>query len=152
MPSQHVLKSVVHNFIETYISRNTDYEGYWLFGFLVAPGSRYELDLLTRSEAGVATADPLEYAQILATERLHDLLEKARFGTGELLAASAVIEVSSKTAEISVNGYNCAGHRMCVAISVVSTLGRHFRAARAFLVAPHEPRRELRSARASAAD
>ena len=35
MATADVIKSVLRNFLETFASRYTDYDGYWLFGFLV---------------------------------------------------------------------------------------------------------------------
>ena len=35
MPTRRVIKSVLHNFLGTYTSRYSDYNGYWLFGFMV---------------------------------------------------------------------------------------------------------------------
>ena len=38
MPTRNALKGVLAGFLGTYTSRNSDYRGYWLLGFLVAGG------------------------------------------------------------------------------------------------------------------
>ena len=37
MPSRKVLKSVIQGFLGTYVSRNSDFDGYLLFGFRHRP-------------------------------------------------------------------------------------------------------------------
>lgn len=48
MARRRVIKSVLHNFLGTYISRYSDFRGYWLFGFLVSNRFDFEseFDLL----------------------------------------------------------------------------------------------------------
>lgn len=44
--SRRIIKSVLHNFLGTYTSRNSDFHGYWLFGFLVEDINQINVDLL----------------------------------------------------------------------------------------------------------
>jgi hypothetical protein len=50
MPSSRTLRAVLHNTLGTYLSRYSDYDGYWLFGFLVPRLIELKFDLLRRSQ------------------------------------------------------------------------------------------------------
>ena len=43
---RRIIKGVLHNFIGTYTSRYSDYDGYWLFGMVVRDVAELRIDLL----------------------------------------------------------------------------------------------------------
>ena len=47
MTTRKAIKSVLDNFLGTYISRYSDYDGYWLFGFLVKESPHLKINLLS---------------------------------------------------------------------------------------------------------
>ena len=49
MASRSVIKSVLWNFLGTYMSRYSDYDGYWLFGFLIEDMGELEINILGQS-------------------------------------------------------------------------------------------------------
>ena len=49
MASRRVIKGVLGNFLGTYVSRYSDYDGYWLFGFLVGDLGELRINLLGQS-------------------------------------------------------------------------------------------------------
>jgi hypothetical protein len=75
MAKRKVVKSVLRNFLGTYMSRYSDYRGYWLFGFLVSDLLESEFDLLDRGAGDSET--PLAIAERLAATRFEDELRKA---------------------------------------------------------------------------
>ena len=70
MPTRRVLKAVLHNFLGAYVSRNSNYSGYWLFGFLISDLDRAEFDLLA-AEAN-ASGTPISTARELAASTFAD--------------------------------------------------------------------------------
>src|SRR4051794_17775759 len=46
MATRKVIRGVLSNFLSTYVSRYSDYDGYWLFGFLVSDLGELRIDLL----------------------------------------------------------------------------------------------------------
>jgi hypothetical protein len=46
MKPRRIIKGVLHNFLGTYTSRYSDYDGYWLFGMLVRDVEELSIDLL----------------------------------------------------------------------------------------------------------
>ena len=67
--NRRVIKGVLDNFLGTYTSRYTDYEGYWLFGLLVADLGEVEFDLLA---AGGSPDSPLGVAELAASLKFAD--------------------------------------------------------------------------------
>jgi hypothetical protein len=49
MATSRVIHAVVANFLGTFLSRYSDHEGYWLFGFLVSDLQTIRIDLLNPS-------------------------------------------------------------------------------------------------------
>ena len=50
MVSERAMKSVLHNFLETYTSRYSDYDGFWVFGFIVETMLPANIDLMASSD------------------------------------------------------------------------------------------------------
>ena len=46
MAKRRAIRGVLGNFLGTFTSRYSDYDGYWLFGFLVADLKDLRIDLL----------------------------------------------------------------------------------------------------------
>ena len=46
MTSRRVIPGVLHNFLGTFTSRYSDFNGYWIFGFLVEKMDSVRIDLL----------------------------------------------------------------------------------------------------------
>ena len=49
MRGDKALKGALHGFLDTYVSRYSTHDGYWLFGFLVPELTKARVDLLTPS-------------------------------------------------------------------------------------------------------
>jgi hypothetical protein len=140
------MKAVLDNFLGTFVSRNSDYRGYWLFGFLVAEAESFTVDLLAVQSP--APSASLSAASDLAVQMFEDQLAKNRFDRSLLRTASLFVERLPLTVEGQVNGHGVAGYQVHVSASAVTEQGRRYQSERAFFVAPHDPRVEWRSTRA----
>src|SRR5215207_6536460 len=85
MPSSRAINSVVHNFLGTFMSRYSDFHGYWLFGFVVECLPEACVDLL---QAPVADpSDPIAVFRATARSKFQEQLFKAGFRSDRLSSA-----------------------------------------------------------------
>src|SRR5437667_11840282 len=76
MTSRRTIKGVLHNFLGTYTSRYSDFDGYWLFGFLVDGIDHAKCDLIETSGENIE-ATPIAAAKRLAATKFAEQIEKA---------------------------------------------------------------------------
>jgi hypothetical protein len=57
IPRRRNLKGVLAGFLGTYTSRYSDYQGFWLFGFIVGLPNPLEIDLLGVQENALSPED-----------------------------------------------------------------------------------------------
>jgi hypothetical protein len=146
MATRKAIKGVLDNFLGTFTSRYSDYQGYWLFGFLVTEAEPLSFDLLSppaRLEAG-----PIASAADLAVRKFHDQLTKHGLDRSHVRAASVVIDWLPLTVDGQVNGHRAVGYQVRVSASATTDQGRQYQSERSFFVAPHNPRTEWRSTKA----
>lgn len=145
MATQRVIKSVLSNFLGTYTSRYSDFNGYWLFGFLVSDLTELQIDLLlpTISDA----FSPLEVAVRLAAAKFEQQVQKAGLTRSQVHEASLTIQKSFTAVDGSVNGHPCAGYNVTFAAAAVMVGGRRYEYQKIVFVAPHNADAEYRSAR-----
>jgi hypothetical protein len=143
MARRKVIKSVLHNFLGTYMSRYTDYRGYWLFGFLVSEQFQSEFDLLDRRTEDMVA--PLAAAKQLAAMRFEDQARKAGLDVSQVREAWLRISSSPDTARASVNGHPGPVFNLSFRVWAVMDNQRRYEFERAEFVAPHDPRVERRA-------
>ena len=90
MARRKVIKSVLRNFLGTYVSRYSDYHGYWLFGFLVIDLGELEIDLL--NEGGGDPDSPVARSRQLAVIKFAEQLQKA--GLARSLVRNARLKIT----------------------------------------------------------
>lgn len=142
MSARNVLRSVLWNFLGTYMSRYSDYDGYWLFGFLVDDLDSFECDLLA---SHVNTLMPLDTAAHLATVKFADQMQKAgveksRLRTARLILTRLPGMTRSHVTEHERNGYNVRFR-----VDAETSDGKQFAKERIVFVAPHDPSIEHQS-------
>lgn len=144
--SRKAVKGVLHNFLETYTSRYSDYDGYWLFGLLVADLKQFSVDLLeTDSETFVSA--PLTAARRLAAAKFKEQMEKAGLRPSCLLEARLTVTRAAGSRTGPVNGQRSNGFDLNFAARAIFPDGRMYECEKSVFVAPHDPGVELRSAR-----
>ena len=143
---RRTIKGALPNFLGTYTSRYSDYDGYWIFGILLGSLGELQIDLL-----GPVQGDPqgpaIAAAIQLARQRFREQIEKAGSSISCTRDASLKIMRLPQPETGAVNGRICAGHRVRFVARVVSDLGKTYESEKCVFVAPHDPKVELRSAR-----
>jgi hypothetical protein len=146
MTRRRAIKAVLHNFLGTYTSRYSDYEGYWLFGMLVADLGEVQIDLL-RPGGDVGLAAPVAAAVQLATQRFREQMAKAGIPVSRASEARLNITRLPDPRSGAVNGRICVGHDVRFLVQVVSDHGKTYESETCVFVAPHDSRVEQRSTR-----
>jgi hypothetical protein len=148
MVCRRKLASVLHNFLGTYTSRYSDFDGYWLFGMLVAQTESLDFDLL-HAEDNSAETPLVANAKRLAAERFADQVGKAGLPISCLCKARLHIARLPDAIRGEVNGHVCVGHDVQFVATVVSDVGKTYERATSVFVAPHNRFVESRSTRAT---
>ena len=148
MTSRRVIKGVLHNFLGTFTSRYSDFDGYWVFGLLVQGMDTESIDLLAVS-AESTDATPSAFARRLAAQKFAEQIAKAGLPGSWFREARLDITKLPVSRFGVVNGRSCSGHDVRFLAHAVTDLGRIYDATLSIFVAPHDPKVELRSARAA---
>jgi hypothetical protein len=124
-------------------SQYTDYEGFWLFGLLVADLGEVEFDLLA---AGGGPDSPLEVAELAASLKFADQARKAGLAASQVRRAWLRVEripaVFSQYCYFA--GRDRTGYSVAFRAGAVTDDGRGYERKRIVFVAPHHPVCELR--------
>jgi hypothetical protein len=146
MKRRQGVKSVLHNFLGTFTSRYSDFNGYWLFGFLVDDLEHLRVDLIRPcQESNDPTA--LGVAERLAVQKFAEQVGKARIAISCVRQAHLDMTTFRDTRPVAVNGHVSLAYRMTFVVRVVTNVGKVYETGATLFVAPHNPRTELRSAR-----
>jgi hypothetical protein len=137
------INSVLHNFLGTYTSRYSDYEGFWLFGFLVDSLDVLEIDLL-HIEGKTLEFTPLSFAIKLAVAKFSEQIVKSGISVSDIYEANLNIIKSPVIMRGPVNGHICTGNDLCFTVKATSRLGKKYERATSIFVAPHSPLLEIR--------
>lgn len=152
MRNPGILYSVLWNFLGTFMSRHTEFNGYWLFGFIVADATPLEVDLFQPARTGNTPAD---VAASLASRRFREQLDKAHFDRRRIHQARLGMvrspEVRSefiRSAAVPYAGEGCKreGYDVSFQVSAMLNAGEWVSAVRSTFVAPHDPALERQSA------
>jgi hypothetical protein len=146
MTRRRAINGVLHNFLGTYTSRYSDYDGYWLFGMLVGDAGDLKIDLSSRS-MGKTDSAPLAAAVQLAAQKFREQMEKTGLSISCVREAQLDITKLPDSGRGAVNGRVCVGHNVRFVARVVSDYGKKYEHAMSVFVAPHDPAVERRSTR-----
>ena len=143
--TRNALNGVLAGFLTSFASRNSDYRGYWLFGFLVAGKQPLLLDLRLEGDAG---ASPEGFAATLATATFADQLHKSCLPPSTVREASLAVEWSpDELVERLAGGHLRRGFDVTFRATAIADTGRRFQRELVVFVAPHDPRMEYQSTR-----
>ena len=145
--TEKVLKSVLRGFLGTFTSRNSDYDGYWLFGMILDELDGMEIDLL-HPPAGVSPVKEKGEAMRLACREFVEQVEKHGLRISDIKEARLKFETLPGAKEGLVNGKPSTGREVRFNVTAASQRGKRFEAAAVVFVAPHDSDKERRSARA----
>jgi hypothetical protein len=144
MAGTKALKGVINGFIGTFVSRHSDYDGYWLFGFLVPRLTTLRVDLLNPPSH---SDQHCQRVIDLATLKLREQLAKSKLDPRLVRNAQLTISRGDNTIILDVNGYPRKGWPLEVSIAVEDLRGRRYDAAQVIVVATHNAAIETRSPR-----
>ena len=146
MARSRAIAGALNGFLGTFTSRYSDYDGYWIFGFLVSGSDELTIDLAFQPPKEAAKG-PFSHSHRLAIDKFKEQVEKA--GLEERLAA-AQLTISRQPERRTglVNGRACDGHDVLVRVVARMDTGRDYQRERTLFVAAHDQSIELRSARA----
>jgi hypothetical protein len=144
MATRRVIKGVLGNFLGTYVSRYSDYDGYLLFGFLVSDLGELRINLLGESVSEPDT--PMGRAVLSAVAKFDDQRQKAGLAPSRVRDAWLMIRRLPGLARGSVNGHSCAGFNVSFLAAARMDDGKRYERDRVVFVAPHDPKVELRRA------
>ena len=142
MPTRRAIKGVLHNFLETYISRYSDYRGYWLHGQLPSYQNEWAIDLLGGFDEQGDT--PERAARVLAIRGFGEQLRKSGLSFNTVREASLRITRDAKVAKGFQSGHMTEGHMFRFIVRVVNDKGRVHEDNREVFVAPHDAEIENR--------
>ena len=138
---------MLKNFLGTYTSRYSEFQGYWLFGFLVADLGELRIDLLATTAS--ASEGPLSVAIRLAVEKFQDQVRKARVAPARVRSGRLILRRSPSAVKGTVNRHACLGYSVHFMAEVVMNDERRYEQEHVLFVAPHNPAAELRSTTAA---
>ena len=145
MPSARVLRGIAYNSLDTYVSRYSSYNGYWLFGFLVGSLSHVDFDLLAPQGP---SGTPLEAAQARAVHVFREQLAKAGLEIARIRNARLTLQ-RGRVANVVTEDFSTSGWEVLVSLHAEASTGRVFHAERVVCVAAHNPNVERRTAGAA---
>lgn len=137
-----VMKSVLHNFLETYTSRYSDHAGYWLFGFLEA--EELSINLLEGSIDASESKTPDVLAAGLARRKFSEQATKAKFTVSRVRSAELAIRKWQESRGALAGSRVRVGHDFDFTVTVTLMSGRTFVSHKTVFVAPHDATAELR--------
>jgi len=144
MSRRRTIKGVLHNFLGTYTSRYSDYDGYWLFGILAGENRELKIDLLNPS-IGATESTIVAIAVKLAAQKFREQVDKGNLSISCMREARLDITRLPDSVRGAVNGRVCAGYNFRFFARVVSDSGREYDSEMLAFVAPHDPAVESRS-------
>jgi hypothetical protein len=146
MPSSRVLRAVLHNTLGTYLSRYSDYDGYWLFGFLVPRLVDLKIDLLRRNEHADMMQDRAAERAVTA---FREQLAKARFPLDRIRSADLSLRREPTLVDLDIDGAPAKGWSLVATARAETMSGLRFERQSEVRVAAHDPAVERRSARSA---
>lgn len=148
MGRRQTITGALHNFLGTYTSRNSGYDGYWLFSLLLDQVDAINIDLLHPGE-NTNSSTPDGIATRLAAAKFAAQLEKAGISISRFQEAQLSITKSPDEVRGTVNGHQCSGHEVRFAVTAALDRGKTCERSISIFVAPHDSRIEYRRSVAS---
>lgn len=140
------LTGVLCGFLDAFVGRDSDYDGYWIFGLLVREGDEVSLDLLA-ANSKIEGSPVLCVAARIARLKFAKVLQKSRIPVQFVSDARFVMSKLEPATRGLVNGRTSDGHLYSLQAEATSDLGKQYTARKTIFIAPHDPSVEHRSTR-----
>ena len=136
------LKGAVEAFLGTYVSRNSGYKGYSLFGQLCPDNPELDIDLLGRNKRDERGAR--EVARWIAVCAFANQREMVGLSWDAVRYAHLTIRTIPFPVERVVAGVRRRGNYVAFDCAAISDQDEMYRGTRTVFVAPHDPNTERR--------
>ena len=144
MTTRRVMRSVLHNFLDTYTSRYSDYRGYWLHGQLLADLGQFEFNLLEPVPDSLDSNGLVAGARLLASQRFTEQLQKSGLSAQMIQEAKLQIVRIDGVVKGWQGDFMADGHMVRYTARSVMDNGSVYQDERIVFVAPHDPAKERR--------
>jgi hypothetical protein len=147
MASRKPMKGILQNFLGTYTSRYSDYNGYCLFGMFVSDLDELKINLLT-TENIAGESKPMAIARQLAATKFSEQVNKVGLAISQVREAHLTIKKLAALKKGVVNERVTTGHEVQFLAMAVLDNGKTFESKTVEFIAPHNPEVERQSTRA----
>ena len=106
MSASRAVKGIIGNFLGTYLSRYSDYQGYWVFGFLIDELETMRVDLLNPTPD---RRPAFQFAIDLAVTRFKEQLTKGHVDAKSIALAELRLSRGPHPVAVAVNGQPSTG-------------------------------------------
>lgn len=141
------IQGVLCNFLGTYTSRYSNYDGWWLFGFLADEIQQLTIDLLNPQITNSENR-PLILAAQLAGRKFREQMDKNRIAISLIREARLEISKLPQSKDGFANGRASVGNEFRFAVQTTTDFGKTYKTEATIFIAPHNPKIESRSTRA----
>jgi hypothetical protein len=145
MKQRRKITGVLHNFLNSFTSRYSDYDGYWIFGIIGYESEKSHVDLLNPALMGQSPA--FVAASLFAAHSFREQMAKENLYMSYVREARLEITKLPEPRRGFVNGQSSTGHNFKFFVSVLSDYGTKYEHLLYVFVAPHDPKVESRSTR-----
>jgi hypothetical protein len=142
--TRRAIKGALRNFLMTYASRNSDYGGYWLFGFITAELPELHIDLSVKPEDRSPTV-PLDAAVWIARQRFWRQIDSAKVALRHIREAKLWVTRQPEPPRRTYGRDD--SHEFIFHALVTTDRDVCIEDKITILVAPHDAQREIRSTR-----
>lgn len=142
MASRKLINSVLLGFLGTYTSRYSEFEGYFLFGFIVDSFSDITIDLLNFTSSAKETS-PYYKMNSLAVEKFREQLDKAKLPFSMVKSATLSVRKGASCEDLlytKIKPMMVSGFDFTFTARAVSDTGRIYEKRVTIFVAPHNPK------------
>jgi hypothetical protein len=141
------IQGILCNFLGTYTSRYSDYEGWWVLGFLANEVEQLKIDLLNPQITNFENK-PLVFAVELAARKFCEQMDKNGISISWIREASLEISKLPQSKNGFVNGRASVGNDFRFTVQATTDFGKAYKTEVTIFIAPHNPKIESRSTRA----
>ena len=125
------------SFLDTYISRYTDLNGYWLFGQLLVEASNTQLPIIS-GEAQLPVLPISRHATILGRKKLFEQLDKHHIPREFVKEADLRFEKKEESYGW-IEHRRVRGYLVVLTANAISDLGKKYTCHARIFVSPHDP-------------
>lgn len=146
MKTRRRITGVLCSLLDSFGSRYSDFDGYWIFGLLLRESETFSIPLISTDYIG-SDLPVLKKAKAISRHILREQMQKAHIPIECISDAILRIRKLEDGRSGLVNGRVTEGFLVSVSADAISDYGKNYRAEKFLFVAPHNSALEARSTR-----